>query len=186
MKTLASVLLVPGLFNSGPEHWQSLWRVKHPEYHRVQQEDWETPRCEDWIRKLHASILSIGDGPVALAGHSLACATIAHYAARHADCEGRVAAAFLVAPSDVEAPTYPPGSTGFNPMPLQKLPFRSVVVASTDDPYVTLERAEFFARSWGSRIIKIAHAGHINTASGHGAWPEGEEWLEQLRELGEH
>jgi uncharacterized protein len=118
-----------------------------------------------------------------LAGHSLACATIAHYAASYEDCEGRVIAAFLVAPSDVEAPTYPPGSTGFNPMPLQKLPFRSVVVASTDDPFVTMKRAEFFARSWGSSFIKIADAGHINTASGHGPWPEGEAWLKQIREI---
>jgi predicted alpha/beta hydrolase family esterase len=183
MTPLASVLLVPGLSNSGPEHWQSLWQTKHPEYHRVQQEDWETPRCADWIQTLHQSILTVGEGPLVLAGHSLACATIAHYAAKHADCKGRVAAAFLVAPSDVEAPTYPPGSTGFDLMPLRKLPFRSVVAASTDDPYVTLERAEFFARSWGSRLIKIANAGHINAASGHGPWPEGEAWLEQLREI---
>jgi predicted alpha/beta hydrolase family esterase len=182
MTPLASVLLVPGLSNSGPEHWQSLWQTKHPEYHRVQQEDWETPRREDWVRMLHACILQI-ESPVLLAGHSLACTTIAHYAAKHSDCQGRVAAAFLVAPSDVEAPTYPPGSTGFDPMALRKLPFRSVVVASTDDPYVTLERAEFFARSWGSRLIKIANAGHINAASGHGPWPEGEAWLEQLREI---
>ncbi len=182
MKPLASVLLVPGLSNSGPEHWQSLWQARHPEYHRAQQADWETPRCQDWVRTLHAYILQI-ESPVVLAGHSLACATIAHYAAKHADAEGRVAAAFLVAPSDVEAPTYPPGSTGFDPMPLRKLPFRSVVVASTDDPYVMLERAELFASSWGSRVIKIANAGHINTASGHGLWPEGEQWLEQLREL---
>jgi predicted alpha/beta hydrolase family esterase len=183
MKALASVLLIPGLSNSSPEHWQSLWQAKHPDYYRVQQTDWETPRCADWIQTLHQSILSVGKGPLVLAGHSLACATIAHYAAKHADCEGRVAAAFLVAPSDVEAPTYPPGSTGFDPMPLSKLPFRSVVAASTDDPHVTLERAEFFARSWGSRLIKIANAGHINAASGHGPWPEGEAWLEQLREI---
>jgi predicted alpha/beta hydrolase family esterase len=68
-------------------------------------------------------------------------------------------------------------------MPSRKLPFRSVVIASTDDPYVTLERAEFFARSWASNLIKIADAGHINTASGHGPWLEGEAWLEQLREI---
>jgi predicted alpha/beta hydrolase family esterase len=183
MKTLASVLLLPGLFNSGPEHWQSLWQRKHPEYHRVEQTDWETPHCTDWVQTLHASICSIGNGPVVLAGHSLACATIAHYAAKHADCQGRVAAAFLVAPSDVEAPTYPPGSSGFNPIPLQKLPFRSVVVASADDPYLTPERAEFFARCWGSRLIKIARAGHINATSGYGQWPEGEALIEQLREI---
>ena len=183
MNTLASVLLLPGLSNSGHVHWQSLWQAKHPEYHRVEQEDWDTPRCSDWIRTLHAAICSIGKGPVVLVGHSLACATIAHYAAQHADDEGRVAAAFLVAPSDVEAPTYPPGSSGFNPMPLRKLPFHSVVVASTDDPFVTLERAEFFAHSWGSRLIKIAKAGHINAASGYGPWSDGEQWLAELREI---
>ena len=89
----------------------------------------------------------------------------------------------IVAPSDVEAPTYPPGSTGFDPMPLQKLPFRSVVVTSIDDPYVTVERAEFFAHAWGSRLIKIANAGHINAASGYGPWPDGEQWLAELREI---
>jgi len=83
----------------------------------------------------------------------------------------------------VEAPTYPPGSSGFNPMPLRKLPFRSVVVTSIDDPYVTLERAEFFAHSWGSRLSKIANAGHINAASGYGDWPDGEQWLAELREI---
>jgi predicted alpha/beta hydrolase family esterase len=68
-------------------------------------------------------------------------------------------------------------------MPLRKLPFRSVVVSSIDDPYVTFEHAEFFAHSWGSHLIKIAVAGHINAASGYGPWPDGEQWLEELREI---
>jgi predicted alpha/beta hydrolase family esterase len=68
-------------------------------------------------------------------------------------------------------------------MPLRKLPFRSVVVTSIDDPYVTVERAEFFAHSWGSRLIKIARAGHINAASGYGPWSDGEQWLAELREI---
>ncbi len=183
MIKIASVVLVPGLHNPGPEHWQSIWQGKHPEYHRVQQENWDTPRCSDWIQTLHAAICKIGKGSVVLAGHSSACATIAHYAAQHADAEGRVAAAFLVAPSDVEALTYPLGSTGFNPCHCRKLPFRSVVVTSIDDPYVTLEHVEFFAHSWGSRLIKIAVARHINAASGYGPWPDGEQWLEELREI---
>ena len=183
MPKLASVLIVPGLSNSGPEHWQSIWCGRHGEYHRVEQEDWETPRRADWVRRLDASIRRI-EGPVVLAGHSSACATIAHYAVEHGDGKGRVVAAFLVGPSDVEAPSYPVGPTGFGPMPLQKLPFRSVVVASTNDPYVTLERAKLFAASWGSRLITLQNAGHINTASGHGAWPDGEKWLEELRKIG--
>lgn len=184
MAKVASVLIVPGLYNSGPGHWQSLWCAKHPEYHRVEQKDWDTPRREDWVEALHDAIGNIVAGPVVLAAHSLACATIAHYAAEHGDCQGRVAAAFLVAPTDAEAPTFPPGTTGFTPVPLEKLPFRSVVVASRDDPYASIERAAFFAQSWGSRLIQIGNAGHINTASGHGWWPEGEVWLEELRKIG--
>ena len=176
--------MIPGLYNSGPDHWQSLWCAKHPEYRRVEQEDWDTPRCADWVGTIHDAIENIPDGPVVLACHSLACATIAHYAAEHRDGEGRVAAAFLVAPTDAEAPSFPPGTTGFVPVPLEKLPFPSVVVASSDDPYANIDRAALFAQSWGSRFIPIANAGHINTASGHGWWPEGEAWLEELRRSG--
>lgn len=176
----AQVLIFPGLFNSGPEHWQSLWHARHPEYHRLEQENWETPHRSDWVATLANTIRKI-NGPLVLAGHSTACATIAHYAAQHGDGDGRVAAAFLVGPSDTEGPNYPAGPTGFAPMPLQKLPFKSVVVTSTDDPYVTLERAKLFASSWGSKLITLENAGHINAASGYGSWPEGLKWLEELR-----
>src|SRR5690349_2787789 len=131
MSTRAEVLIFPGLFNSGPQHWQSLWHIR-PGYHRLEQKDWETPRREDWVQTLADAIRKI-DRPVVLAGHSTACATVAHYAAQHGDGGSRVAAAFLVGPSDTEGPNYPVGPTGFAPMPLQRLPFQSVVVASTDD-----------------------------------------------------
>jgi len=180
MSAHAQVLILPGLFNSGPQHWQSLWHAKHPEYHRIEQQDWETPRCEDWVQTLADAIRKIG-GRVVLAGHSSACALVGHYAAQHGDGDGCVAAAFLAGPSDTEGPNYPAGPTGFAPMPLQKLPFKSVVVTSTDDPYVTLERAKIFASSWGSRLITLENAGHINAASGYGPWPEGLKWLEELQ-----
>lgn len=180
MAPLASALIIPGLFNSGPEHWQSIWRSRHPEYYRVQQADWETPRCSDWVQTLAASIREI-NGPVVLAAHSTACATVAYYAARHGNGKGQVVGALLVGPSDTEAASYPVGPTGFAPMPLDRLPFPSIAVASTDDPYVTIERAQLFASSWGSRLITLENAGHINAAAGYGAWPEGEELLQQLR-----
>jgi predicted alpha/beta hydrolase family esterase len=65
-------------------------------------------------------------------------------------------------------------------MPLAPLPFASTVVASTDDPYVSMERAALFARSWASRFVVIGAAGHINTASGLGDWPAGLELLHEL------
>jgi uncharacterized protein len=173
------VFLIPGLYNSGPQHWQSIWEANHSDFRRLKQKDWDTPRCADWIQTLDDALSSAG-GPFVLAAHSLACTTVAQWAKKYAN-NGRVLAAFLVAPSDVEASTFPPGTQGFAPMPLVPLPFRSVVVASSDDQYVTLHRAEAFAAAWGSEFINIGRAGHINTDSGHGPWPEGEAWLEKLR-----
>jgi uncharacterized protein len=176
MTSSPRVLLLPGLYDSGPEHWQSHWEAEHPSFLRVRQRDWETPDRQEWVETLHRAISS-EPGPVVLVGHSLACCLVAHWAAAH---QGNVQGALLVAPSDVEAPSYPPGTTGFAPMPLNRLPFRSIVVASTDDEYITLDRAEQFATAWGSRLEIVGPLGHINSASRLGSWPEGFALLREL------
>ena len=170
------VLIIPGLWNSGPQNWQTIWQAKHPEYIRVQQRDWEHPHCSEWIETLDSYVTKCLQPPI-LVAHSLGCATVAHWAAKY---RRKVHGAFLVAPSDVEAPTYPPGSEGFNPIPLEPLNFPSIIVASADDPYVSMERACQFADAWGSRLINIGAAGHINPDSGHGEWTEGEKLLSEL------
>ena len=174
-----TVLILPGLYNSGPEHWQSHWERAHPDFRRVEQDDWETPRCADWIARLEDAVREAGPDAV-LVAHSLACTLVAHWAETTGQ---RVHGALLVAPSDVEAPSYPEGTEGFKPMRRTRLPFPSIVVASTDDPYVTLERAEDFARAWGSELVNIGPAGHVNSASGLGNWPIGFALLERLRGL---
>ena len=177
---MTSVLLLPGLWNSGPEHWQSFWEREHPECRRVLQTDWEAPRRADWVAGLEAAIAGTR-GRVVLAAHSASCALVAHWAAATKSAD-RVRGALLVAPSDVEAPSYPAGPTGFAPMPLHRLPFPGIVVASSDDPYVSLERATLFARCWGSVLVNVGPKGHINAASGLGNWPEGFALLEKLRQ----
>jgi predicted alpha/beta hydrolase family esterase len=174
------VLILPGLYNSGPDHWQSRWESAHPEFRRVMQDDWERPSCVDWSARLDAAILAT-PGAV-LVAHSSSCALVAHWVGTGGT--GRVRGALLVAPSDTEAAPYPAGPTGFAPMPLARLPFPSVVVASTDDPYVTIERARTFAGAWGSRLVTVGDAGHINSQSGLGDWPAGFALLQELR--GEH
>jgi predicted alpha/beta hydrolase family esterase len=165
------VLLVPGLWNSGPQHWQTHWEARHPEWTRVQQRDFDRPDRAEWIETLDRSIRNAA-GPVVLASHSLGCSLVTHWAA---DRGGRgVAGAFLVGPSDVEAPGYPEEGRSFAAMSQTKLPFPSVVVASTNDVYVSVERARTFAEWWGSRLEFIGDAGYINGASGYGPWPEGE------------
>jgi predicted alpha/beta hydrolase family esterase len=168
------VITLPGLWNSGPQHWQTLWEKKHPGWRRVVHRDWNTPRCEEWVEELDAEIAAC-EGPPVLAAHSLSCVLVAQWAASASAL--RVAGAFLVAPSDVEAPSYPKEASGFGPMPLAKLPFPSIVVASANDEYVALERARLFAQAWGSTFVEIGNAGHINGASGYGPWPEGEKML---------
>jgi len=86
----------------------------------------------------------------------------------------------LVSPADTEAGSLPPGTSGFEPMPLIRFPFESIVVASSNDPYVAIERASFFAEHWGSRFLDIGAAGHINTASGHTQWEEGLQLVKEL------
>lgn len=171
------VLNLPGLWNSGPEHWQSHWeRLAPAVFRRVVQRDWERPAAADWILALEEAAAREGQG-VVLAAHSLACALVARWAQ---STRTPIRGALLVAPSDVESPYYPEGPTGFSPMPLQKLPFATVVVSSDDDPYVSVLRARAFATAWGSRLIEVKGLGHLNSASRLGEWPLG---LSLLREL---
>jgi uncharacterized protein len=179
MESGRTVLIIPGLGDSGPEHWQSLWEASNPEYQRVRQTDWERPCCADWVLNLDAAI-SAGNQPAVLVAHSMGCIAVIHWAATTANPDKSVAAALLVSPPDVEAETIPMGPTGFAPCPLIRLPFKSTVVASTNDPFATFGRVETFAAAWGSELVILELAGHINAASGHGPWPEGERLLDRL------
>ena len=173
---MTRVLLLPGLYDSGPEHWQSHWERELPYAVRVVQRDWKTPARENWVRVLEGAVAEYGPD-IVLAGHSTGCPLIAFWAAETART---VCGALLVAPSDTEAPSFPAGPTGWTPMPMARLPFPSIVVASTDDEYVTLVRAEAFARAWGSRFVNIGEAGHVNSASGLANWPRGKELVAEL------
>jgi uncharacterized protein len=176
-----AALILPGLFDSGPEHWQTLWEQIDPSCRRVNQADWETPRCADWVTALDDAIAQSAE-PVVLVAHSSSCALVAHWARdASAESRSRVRGALLVAPSDPEGPNYPDGPTGFAPMPLQRLPFPSIVVASRDDRYVTMDRAREYAHAWGSELVDLGEAGHINAASGLGSWATGYGLLQRLR-----
>ncbi len=172
----SKILILPGLGNSGAGHWQTLWE-KQFDLIRVNQNDWETPVREDWVERLETTIKDLNSADIILVGHSLACSLIGFWAMR---TNLKIKGALLVAPSDTEAPSYPPGTTGFTPMPTGKLPFPSITVASTNDFYVTIERAKYFASMWGSELVVVGEAGHINVSAGFGEWSEGLEYLSTL------
>ena len=176
-----TVLILPGIGDSGPDHWQSHWEREDSTCQRVNQTEWDAPLLTNWESCLDAAIIGAGK-PVVLVGHSSACALIAHWAvcarpSRHALIRG----ALLVAPSDPEGANYPVGPEGFAPVPMARLPFPTIVVGSTDDPYVSAEQARAYAEAWGSRYVELAGAGHINVAAGFGPWPDGRALLDELR-----
>lgn len=176
MKTV--YLTVPGVTNSSPEHWQSLWEKQFPEnFRRIEQTEWNSPVCDDWTAAIETEVRKESPENVVLVAHSLGCTAVAQWARRYGT---KIKGAFLVAPSDLEAPNYNFDTKGFAPIPLERLPFKSLVVASSNDEYVSLERAKQFADAWGSELINVGAKGHINANSGYGEWQQGTELLTAL------
>ena len=178
---MPTILIHPGLFNSGEGHWQTVWEGMLPNARRVQQRDWDKPTRAEWVAALDAAIMN-AQGPVVIAAHSLGCATTAWWAVTHGNAPhaAKVKGALLVAPPDVERADFPEFVTGFAPMPQRRLPFKAAVVASTDDPWCALPRAKAWADAWGTHFHEVGARGHINAESALGDWPQGRDWLSSL------
>jgi predicted alpha/beta hydrolase family esterase len=166
------VLVVPGLNDSGPQHWQSQWQAKHPSFRRVVQDDFATPSLERWSARI-ADAVDACDAPPIVAAHSFGCLATVHAVLQR----GRMlAGVLLVAPADPErfaiAAHLPP----------QRLPFPSTLVASTNDPWIRFVAAGALAAAWGSRFVGCVDGGHINAESGHGMWHAGMSLLRDVAE----
>jgi len=172
-----TIIIVPGYTNSGPEHWQSILEMKYKNIVRVEQADWDNPVREEWIDGLSRAIDAIY-GDIFLVGHSCGAVTIAQWAEGHAS--SKIVGALLVAPADIESPSAPNKILVQAPLPKARLPFKNTIVYSDNDEYLSTERAKYFAEQWGSELIEIKNAGHINTAAGYGEWLYGENLVETL------
>ena len=179
MSSQPNLVIVPGWRNSGPGHWQSLWAERLSGAVRVEmaEDDWQRPRRSVWVQTIARTILA-QPGPVVVAAHSLGCIATTHLPSEAAR---RIRGALLVAPADPERRGV---LADFAPVPHQPLPYRSVVVASANDPFCPIRTAGAYARSWGSEVVRLQNAGHINVESGHGEWPLGLSLLQSL--LAEH
>jgi predicted alpha/beta hydrolase family esterase len=173
------ILVVPGWLGAGPDHWQSRWEQKLSSARRVEQDDWLCPDKDKWVGKIIAAAAT-ATKPVVFLAHSLGAIAVVHAGLKMPP--GLVAGAFLVAAADVdnahdwpppEGPPWSVAESGFAPVPLSALPFPSTLVVSSDDPYCRPERARHFAAAWGSQVVEAGQLGHVNTATGHGPWPEG-------------
>lgn len=168
---MTQILIVPGLRNSGPTHWQSWFEDRLPAARRVLQADWERPVLSDWAARVRAAIDTSADDAW-LVAHSFGC--LAAVTAGFVRPE-RIRGALLVAPAD------PDRFGEANVLLEERLAFPSIVVASSSDPWASASAAEYWAAQWGSEFINVGDAGHINVDSGHGPWPQGLGFFDRLR-----
>ncbi|WP_353229476.1 alpha/beta fold hydrolase [Novosphingobium sp.] len=181
------VLIIPGLNNSGPGHWQTLWEARLPRARRVDLGCWDDPHRNTWVSKL-ALAIGRSDRPVVLVAHSLGCHVVAWWAEYEAAFNAHVRkpepcpviGALLVAPPDVEENPADRRLTRFAPLPPSPLPFPATVVTSRDDSWLSIAQGRRLAQRWGARLVDAGAVGHINTRSAVGEWAFG---LDQLRQL---
>ena len=155
--------IIPGYQGSGPDHWQTWIENKQPNFHRIHQKDWNNPNLTEWAATIDKSIADYNPEEVVLVAHSLGCLTVAEWVKNY---NRRVKAALLVAPPDAEIVKQKISDKLINDEPVVQFPFRTTLVASSNDPWISLDKASFYAKSWGSEFVNIGEAGHINTRGG--------------------
>jgi len=188
----STTLIIPGLYGSGPTHWQTWLATRVADAQRVVQDDWNVAAIDQWAARVGDAIDN-AVGQVWLVAHSFGCLAAVAAAVDRAD---RVAGALLVAPANPERFTshgLQPAVSSFSVdasaakdtitelIPHQPLGFPSIVVASSDDPWMRLTAASVWADRWGAQFECIGRAGHINIESGFGPWPQGLDLFERFR-----
>ncbi len=141
---------------------------------RVIQHEYIRPLRGDWMAQLENVVVAATETPLMLVAHSLGCHLIAAWAA-HSQNTHRVRAAFLVAPPD--APRLPIELVSWHQPIRSPLPFKALMLASSDDPFASAARSELMAREWGATLMNMGPLGHINAESGLGHWPHGRSLL---------
>jgi uncharacterized protein len=91
-----------------------------------------------------------------------------------------VRGALLVAPPDAQREHFPAALKSWRPPVLQALPFKSICVISSNDPFCDLQPGRDMGAVWGSERIELGDKGHINADSGLGDWPQGRALVARL------
>jgi len=184
---LSTILIVPGLRDRADKHWQPLLAVKLMWSRPVRSVPPGGRANLDLAARVQAlqDALDSIDGRVTIVAHSAGALMLAHWAQQHR--RAGIVGAVLATPADLETPMpegYPTMAAlqkhGWLPVPRKRLPFPSIVAASSNDPLASLPRVEKLARDWGSELVQLGEVGHLNPASGFGEWPLAEELIARL------
>lgn len=181
----ATILTIPGLDNSGPDHWQTRWEAADSDIARVDLGMWDRPHRNSWVSKLNLAVMA-ADAPVLLVAHSLGCLAVAWWAALEQPDRSVIQGALLVAPPEVDFFPLDERLTAFAPTPFDALPFPSILVASRNDPWIGFETARMLSRAWGSEFVDAGECGHINADSNLGDWQAGRRLVDRLRDPAAH
>jgi hypothetical protein len=166
---MARLLIVPGLHDSEPDHWQSWLQRFSRDAVRVVQHDWSAPDLQRWSARIGATLDRAGPGPWFAVAHSFGALALVRYLSQERDVG--VAAALLVAPAD-------PDKFGIGEwMPSGALPVPTTMLLSTSDPWLSLAAGERWARRWRAHSISLGDVGHINVAAGFGPLPLARRWV---------
>lgn len=182
-----TVLIVPGLRDHVPDHWQTVLADRLPRAASVPPSGRGDLDIRRRTEAIDAAVAAIA-GPVILVAHSAGAVMVAHWATQWAARPRRqVMGALLAAPPDIETvmpdgyPTLPQlREAGWLPVPRARLPFPAIVAASRNDPLARYARVEALARDWGARLVDLGEVGHLNPASGFGPWPRAETLIGEL------
>lgn len=180
----STVLIVPGLRDHVPDHWQTLLASRLPRVRSVPPLEHDKLSCAARVDAIDRALQGI-DGPVVIVAHSAGAIMVVHWAATHPARDIR--GALLATPADLETPLpagYPAidvlKDNAWLPIPRAPLPFPSIVAASSNDPLARPERARELARSWGSRLVELGAVGHLNPQAGFGDWPGADALIREL------
>lgn len=190
-----TVLIVPGLRDAVPQHWQTLLeaqlRASGQPVASVPPMGRKDLDCAVRMTAIERAVSSI-DVPIVIVAHSGGCIMLAHWALQSTSAR-KVTGALLATPPDFEN-AMPDGfpdiaelsAGGWLPVPRARLPFPSIAAASRNDPLGRFDRVSALAAAWGSELVDLGEVGHLNPASGYGVWPQAQQLTEALTEQRKH
>lgn len=178
-----TILIVPGLRDHVPEHWQTLLQARLDKVRSVPPLEQNTLSLAARVEAIQRELEMIS-GPVILVAHSAGVLMVVHWAAKH---DRPIKGALLAAPPDLQASwpaNYPTPESlktnGWDPLPSAPLPFPSIVAASTNDHLASLDAVTRMAGQWGSQLVNLGAVGHLNPAAGYGEWPQAQAFIDTL------
>jgi len=166
---MKKVLLLHGWGGSDFPHWQS-WLASEiaKNYGTVsflEFSNFDFPDLNIWKKELQEELKSFQ--PDIVICHSLANTLWFHLQSEIK----KVKKLYLIAPPSLHCNVEEIKEFFPLPMPTNTSAEETLLISSTNDPYMTLEEAKELQKSLNIEMKVLENAGHINAESGYGEWP---------------